>query len=128
MADVFVMPMRKAEMFGMPAVEAQACRIPVIARDHGGLRETVPRSCGGRFPLGDARSPRRSIGCSPTPGARSAAGGEAVKNARRYAWDRIAQGLDEAYKGGSSAAFVGPLRLVRAAEGTGRRGPAWRAR
>jgi single stranded DNA-binding protein len=29
---------------------------------------------------------------------------------------------------GSSAASVGPLKLVRAAAGTGRRGPAWPAR
>jgi site-specific DNA recombinase len=29
---------------------------------------------------------------------------------------------------GSSAVSVGPLKLVRAAVGTGRRGPAWRAR
>ena len=33
-----------------------------------------------------------------------------------------------AEKRGSSAASVGPLKLVRAAVGTGRRGPAWPAR
>ena len=27
--------------------------VPVIASDHGGLRETVPFSSGGRFPVGD---------------------------------------------------------------------------
>jgi DNA-binding transcriptional MerR regulator len=49
------------------------------------------------------------------------------------AYDRLAS-LSEvsfqevAEKTGSSAASVGPLRLVRAAVGTGRRGPAWRAR
>ena len=54
MADVFVMPTRALEMFGMAAVEAQACGIPVVASDLGGLRETVPAACGARFPVGNA--------------------------------------------------------------------------
>ena len=36
-----VMPTRRWEMFGMAAVEVQACGVPVVASDHGGLRETV---------------------------------------------------------------------------------------
>ena len=54
MADVFVMPTVDFEMFGMAAVEAQACGRPTIASDHGGLREVVPLDCGGRFPVGDS--------------------------------------------------------------------------
>ena len=52
--DIFVMPTRELEMFGMAAVEAQACGKPVVASDHGGLRETVPESAGVRFRTGDA--------------------------------------------------------------------------
>ena len=52
--DIFVMPTRELEMFGMAAVEAQACGKPVVASDHGGLRETVPETAGMRFRTGDA--------------------------------------------------------------------------
>ena len=52
--DIFVMPTRELEMFGMAAVEAQACGKPVVASDHGGLRETVPDTAGVRFRTGDA--------------------------------------------------------------------------
>ena len=52
--DIFAMPTRELEMFGMAAVEAQACGKPVIASDHGGLRETVPDTAGSRFRTGDA--------------------------------------------------------------------------
>jgi hypothetical protein len=41
---------------------------------------------------------------------------------------RGGQGRASGLKIGSSAASVGPLKLVRAAVGTGRRGPAWPAR
>ena len=51
LAHVFVMPTRANEMFGMAAVEAQACGKPVVASDHGGLQEVVPRDCGAVSPL-----------------------------------------------------------------------------
>ena len=54
LADVFVMPTRDLEMFGMAAVEGQACGTPVVASDHGGLRETVPPEVGLRFAPGAA--------------------------------------------------------------------------
>ena len=49
------MPTREFEMFGMAAVEALACGKPVVASDHGGLKETVPDACGGRFTPGNER-------------------------------------------------------------------------
>ena len=98
MADVFVMPTRRLEMFGMAAVEAQACGTPVIASDHGGLRETVPRRCGGRFPSGDAAALSRQLQRLLTDTAERAACAEAsIMNARRFSWDRIAQGLERSY-------------------------------
>ena len=63
MADLFIMPTRRVEMFGMAAVEAQACGKPVVASDHGGLREVVPRDCGARFVNGDERDFAEKIVC-----------------------------------------------------------------
>jgi glycosyltransferase involved in cell wall biosynthesis len=98
MADVFVMPTRESEMFGMAAVEAQACGVPVVASDHGGLRETVPRRCGGRFPTGDADALGEQLYRLLTePSRRADCGKAAAENAAQYGWDRIAKDLDDAY-------------------------------
>jgi D-inositol-3-phosphate glycosyltransferase len=98
MAEVFVMPTRELEMFGMAAVEAQACGIPVVASDHGGLRETVPTSCGSRFPLGDAAALADQIHrLLEDHDLRDRCSAAAVENARRYSWDRIALELDAHY-------------------------------
>lgn len=40
-ADVFVLPTRRDEMFGMAGVEAAACGTPVVASDLGGIPEAV---------------------------------------------------------------------------------------
>jgi glycosyltransferase involved in cell wall biosynthesis len=98
MADVFVMPTRTSEMFGMAAVEAQACGIPVVASDHGGLRETVPERCGGRFPPGNAAALGEQLQRLLTdPALRAACGAAARENAATYRWDRIALRLDDAF-------------------------------
>ena len=39
--DIFVVPSRNIESFGVAAVEAQACGLPVIVSDIGGLPEVV---------------------------------------------------------------------------------------
>lgn len=103
LADVFVMPTRQLEMFGMAAVEAQACGKPVLASDHGGLREVVPDECGARFPVGDGDrlaleierlldDPRRYEACAAA----------ARRNADRYAWTSICDDLDRLYAADST--------------------------
>jgi glycosyltransferase involved in cell wall biosynthesis len=92
--DVFVMPTRELEMFGMAAVEAQACGKPVVASDHGGLRETVPESAGLRFRTGDAADLAAHIemwldGPDLSTGAQ--------ENAARFDWPRIAKRCQEVY-------------------------------
>jgi glycosyltransferase involved in cell wall biosynthesis len=90
MAHVFVMPTRELEMFGMAAVEAQACGVPVVASDHGGLRETVPEECGGRFPVGDANALAAMLErLLAEPGLRERAGVMARDNAMRFTWHNI---------------------------------------
>ena len=99
MADVFVMPTRQHEMFGMAAVEAQACGVPTIASDHGGLRETVPFECGSRFPPGDAAQLGTHITALLMDEARrKACSDAAVANAARFSWARVAQDLAASYE------------------------------
>ncbi len=52
-ADVFLMP-SGSETFGLAALEAMACHVPVVASDIGGLPELVVEGeCGFLCPLGD---------------------------------------------------------------------------
>ena len=97
-ADVFVMPTRTLEMFGMAAVEAQACGVPVVASDHGGLRETVPEECGGRFPPGDAAALAVKLReLLEDVDQRKRCADAAIANAARYSWDRVVSDLDAQY-------------------------------
>ncbi len=99
LADVFVMPTRRLEMFGMAAVEAAACGTPVVASDHGGLRETVPPGTGLRFPPGDSAALADCLlKLLSDPGLRHEYGRGAREHAERFAWDRIAADLDPVYE------------------------------
>jgi D-inositol-3-phosphate glycosyltransferase len=92
------MPTRELEMFGMAAVEAQACGKPVVASDHGGLRETVPDTVGVRFPTGDAAAlAARLEALLDRPGLLDTLAAGARENASRYDWPRIAQRCQEVY-------------------------------
>lgn len=95
MADVFVMPTKEHEMFGMAAAEAQACGKPVVASDHGGLTEVVPPECGGRFPVGDSRRLADLVlSLLANPDRRAAAASFSLANAQRFAWSVIEERLE----------------------------------
>ncbi len=98
-ADVFVMPTATLEMFGMAAVEAQACGTPVVASDHGGLPETVPSDGGGiRFPVGDADALAAAIlGQLDQLETDTSLPGRARESALRFAWSVIVTELDSLY-------------------------------
>jgi D-inositol-3-phosphate glycosyltransferase len=97
-ADVFVMPTRELEMFGMAAVEAQACGVPVVASDHGGLRETVPNDCGGRFPPGDAVALTAELQrLLEDVDLRQRCAAAATANAARFSWERVVADLERHY-------------------------------
>jgi glycosyltransferase involved in cell wall biosynthesis len=97
-ADVFVMPTRLLEMFGMAAVEAQACGKPVIASDHGGLREVVPDDCGARFPVGDAGRLAEEIErLIDDPARHARCSADARRNADRYRWGAVCDTLEGLY-------------------------------
>jgi glycosyltransferase involved in cell wall biosynthesis len=96
--DIFAMPTRELEMFGMAAVEAQACGKPVVASDHGGLRETVPETAGVRFRTGDAADLALHLeALLDKPDLLDVRGAGARENAARYDWPRIAQRCQEVY-------------------------------
>jgi glycosyltransferase involved in cell wall biosynthesis len=96
--DIFAMPTRELEMFGMAAVEAQACGKPVVASDHGGLRETVPEKAGVRFRTGDAADLAAHLeALLDSPDSLGELGAGARENAARYDWPRIAQRCEEVY-------------------------------
>jgi glycosyltransferase involved in cell wall biosynthesis len=104
LADVFVMPTRELEIFGMAAVEAQACGAPVIASDHGGLREVVPDGAGLRFPPGDATSLARALlQLLSDDELRARLGRGAAENAQRYAWERVTADFDAIYSGAQTS-------------------------
>ena len=96
--DIFAMPTRDLEMFGMAAVEAQACGKPVVASDHGGLRETVPETAGIRFRTGDAANLAVQLeALLASADLRDALGAGARANAERYDWPCIARRCQEVY-------------------------------
>lgn len=90
MATALVMPTVTFEMFGMAAVEAQACGVPVVASDHGGLRETVPAGCGLRFQTGSAEALAQKLEeIVNDVELRSALSAGAIRNASRFSWESI---------------------------------------
>jgi N-acetyl-alpha-D-glucosaminyl L-malate synthase BshA len=53
LADVFLLP-SELESFGLSALEAMACAVPVVGSDAGGLPEVVANGeCGYLLPVGD---------------------------------------------------------------------------
>ena len=99
LCDVFVMPTRIYEMFGMAAIEAQACGKPVVCSNQGGLPEVISSESGLLFEPGSvaglAANLRRLMDHRSLLHALSKS---AVRNAQRFAWETIVDRLDSLYK------------------------------
>jgi len=99
MCDAFVMPTRAYEMFGMAAIEAQACGKPVVYSNHGGLPEVIPAESGLPFDSGDAASlAHRLRRLMDDPALNARLSQAALRNAQRFAWENIAARLDRLYR------------------------------
>lgn len=97
-ADVVVMPSR-SESFGLVALEAGACGIPVVAAAVGGLRTLVRDGTTGylieeRNPAHYAEAIDRILGDSSLAAEMSIA---AAENAGHYSWSILAERLREIY-------------------------------
>jgi glycosyltransferase involved in cell wall biosynthesis len=98
MADVFVMPTREIEMFGMAALEAQACGKPVVASRHGGLPEVISEKSGLFFQTGDSAGLASQLSLIlGNERLCQSLGLAARENASRFAWPRIVGQLEDIY-------------------------------
>ena len=106
-ADLCLMPSRY-ESFGMVALEAMACGVPVIASRAGGLAVTVQDGTTGRLvPEGDVAALAQSVaGLLADDAGRRALGARAVEWARRFAWPSVGRSLAELYAELAPAAGV----------------------
>jgi D-inositol-3-phosphate glycosyltransferase len=97
-ADVLVMPSR-SESFGLAAMEAQACGIPVVAADVGGLRFIVDHGASGFLVPG--RDPgayaERILEVLGDPGLAARLRSGARARAERFPWEDTADGVLATY-------------------------------
>lgn len=99
LCDVFVMPSRSVEMFGMAALEAQACSKPVVCSTHGGLPEVISPKSGLFFPVENADALADSLSQLFQNADLYRSKAEAARpNALRFAWPRIIDDLEDTYR------------------------------
>jgi glycosyltransferase involved in cell wall biosynthesis len=93
-ADVFAFPSVK-EGFGLAALEALACELPVVASDLEAFRVFLDDRCARMVPVGDAAALGAAL-LGVARGERPRARGRAV--ARAWSWDAAAAAHERAYE------------------------------
>ena len=108
-ADVVAVPSR-SESFGLVALEAQACGVPVVAAAVGGLSRAVAPGAGtlvaGHDPGDWAAALARIL---TDPAAASAAVAAGLAHAAGFSWDRTARGLLDAYRAAADPSYRAPV-------------------
>jgi N-acetyl-alpha-D-glucosaminyl L-malate synthase BshA len=97
-ADLFLLP-SESESFGLAALEALACGVPVIGTNVGGLPEVVPPEAGALVGLGDVDG--MAAGALDLLGSETryqAARSAAVRAAQRYSAERIVPLYESLYR------------------------------
>jgi len=90
-ADVFIMP-SLSEGFGIAALEAMACGVPVVASRTGGLVDIISEDAGILVAAGDVSSIAEAIiKILKNPGAYTSA------RAQEFSWDSIARRVGQLY-------------------------------
>ncbi len=107
-ADICIIP-SLYETFGMVALEAMACGLPVVATRVGGLQETIVDGISGVLfwpPRADVLASRLAELLADEE-LRRRLGREARRRAQAYAWERVATQVEALYR-----QLLGPRRLV----------------
>ena len=109
-ADVVAVP-SYSESFGLVALEAQACRTPVVAADVGGLPVAVANGVSGQLVAShdpaDWAEALSAVSLHPRRRAELAAG--ALRHARRFSWERTTEALLRVYADAVAAYRVDAL-------------------
>jgi D-inositol-3-phosphate glycosyltransferase len=110
-ADVVLVPSR-SESFGLVALEAQACGIPVIASSVGGLRYVVGHGQGGFLVSPDDATGfgRRIVDVLQASDVAESLSAGAVVQASMYPWEATADGLVAVY--GELVSSLSPRRVA----------------
>jgi glycosyltransferase involved in cell wall biosynthesis len=96
-AEVAVVPSRE-EPFGLAAIEALACGLPVVASNVGGLPEHVDDSVGQLVNPDNPGELARAICDELTSGGRNRKGRAAAARGAGYTWDQHVEKLLEFYR------------------------------
>lgn len=98
-AAVYCLP-SLGEPFGMTAVEAMACGVPVVVSAAGGLQHLVPADGGVLVPPGDAGALAEALaGVLTDPTRRRAMGAANRRHVEaRFAWPRVIDRLEGVYR------------------------------
>jgi glycosyltransferase involved in cell wall biosynthesis len=96
LATVFVMATRRDEMFGMAAIEAQACGKLVVCSRQGGLPEVIPETSGIHFAVGNSKELATTLERVLTDQTLYDLLSKAAReNATRFSWDAVVRELEE---------------------------------
>ena len=96
--DVYCLP-SFGEPYGMTALEAMSCALPVVVTDAGGLTHIVPAEGGLRVPPGDAKALAMAlVTVLRSPDLRRAMGAANRTHVEQHCtWTRVVDALEEVY-------------------------------